>query len=212
MTIASITVASITTRLIAAATLLAIGTGCASTSTLVTRHIAGPEESPVRNLLLVGYSPEDELRRDWELACADRFDSDRLQITSSHTLLPDLPERDVLVQLASGRGFDAVLTAEISALLLLPLQMPPENVVSEERRASSDASPRTPGFELTLAGADKPVAEANEQDVEVRLQRSNGDLLWSGLIHTREANQTSAIARSQCDRLAKALAKAGLTP
>lgn len=202
----------ITTRLIAVTALLAISTGCANTSTLITRHVAGPGETPVRNLLLVGYSNELDLRRDWELACADRFDSKRLKITASHTLLPDLPERDVLVQLASSRGFDAVLTAEIGGLLLLPLQMPPENVVSEERRASSDASPRTPGFELTLAGADKPVTEANEQDVEMRLQRSNGDLLWSGLIHTREANQTSAIASSQCDRLAKTLEKAGLTP
>lgn len=201
-----------TTRLIAVTALLAITTGCASTSTLVTRHSAGPGEMPVRNLLLVGYSNEPDLRRDWELACTSSFDSNRLKITASHTLLPDLPERDVLLQLASGRGFDAVLTAEISALQLLPLQMPPENVVTEERRASSDASPRTPGFELTLAGADRPIPEASEQDVELRLQRSNSDLLWSGLIHTREANQTSAIARSQCDRLAKALEKAGLTP
>jgi len=206
------TIAPVTTRIIAVATLLAISAGCASTSTLVTRHSAGPGEPPVRNLLLVGYSPEDELRRDWELACVNRFNSKQLAVTASHTVLPDLPERDVLLQLGSSRGFDAVLTAEISALQLLPLQMPPENVVSEERRASSDASPRTPGFELTLAGADKPIAEANEQDVELRLQRSNGDLLWSGLVHTREANQTSAIARSQCDRLAEALHKAGLTP
>lgn len=206
------TIAPVTTRIIAVTTLLAISAGCASTSTLVTRHSAGPGETPVRNLLLVGYSPEEELRRDWELACASRFDNRQLAVTASHTVLPDLPERDVLLQLGNSRGFDAVLTAEISALQLLPLQMPPENVVSEERRASSDASPRTPGFELTLAGADKPVPEANEQDVELRLQRSNGDLLWSGLIHTREANQTSAIARSQCDRLAEALHKAGLTP
>lgn len=206
------TIAPVTTRIIAVATLLAISAGCASTSTLVTRHSAGPGEPPVRNLLLVGYSPEDELRRDWELACVNRFNSKQLAVTASHTVLPDLPERDVLLQLGSSRGFDAVLTAEISALQLLPLQMPPENVVSEERRASSDASPRTPGFELTLAGADKPIAEANEQDVELRLQRSNGDLLWSGLIHTREANQTSAIARSQCDRLAEALTRAGLIP
>jgi hypothetical protein len=206
------TIAPVKTRLIAVTTMLAISAGCASTSTLVTRHSAGPGEAPVRNLLLVGYSTEPDLRRDWELACAKSFGSTQLKITASHTLLPDLPERDVLLQLGSGRGFDAVLTAEISALQLLPLQMPPENVVSEERRASSDASPRTPGFELTLAGADKPIAEANEQDVELRLQRSNGELLWSGLIHTREANQTSAIARSQCDRLAKALHKAGLTP
>ena len=206
------TIAPVTTRIIAVTTLLAISAGCASTSTLVTRHSAGPGETPVRNVLLVGYTPEIELRRDWELACASRFDSRQLAVTASHTLVADLPERDVLLQLGNSRGFDAVLTAEITALQLLPLQMPPENVVSEERRASSDASPRTPGFELTLAGADKPVPEANEQDVELHLQRSNGDLLWSGLIHTREANQTSAIARSQCDRLAKALHKAGLTP
>ncbi len=202
----------VTSRLIAATALLAICTGCASTSTLVTRHVAGPGETPVRNLLLVGYSPDADLRRDWELGCAGRFDNNRLQITSSHTLIPELPERDALLQLANSRGFDAVIVAEISALLLLPLQMPAENVVSQERRASSDASPRSTGFELTLAGVDKPVAEANEQDIELRLQRSNGDLLWSGLIHTREANQTSAIARSQCQRLAKALVKAGLIP
>ena len=201
-----------TIRSIAVTTLLVISAGCASTSTVVTRHSAGPGETPVRNLLLVGYSNELQLRRDWELACARSFDSKQLKITASHTLLPDLPERDVLLQLGGSRGFDAVLTAEISALLLLPPQMPPENVVSQERRRSSDASPRAPGFELTLAGADKPIAEASEQDVELRLQRTNGDLLWSGLIHTREANQTSAIARSQCERLAKALQKAGLTP
>ena len=206
------TIAPVTPRIIAVTTLLAISAGCASTSTLVTRHSAGPGETPVRNLLLVGYTPENRLRRDWELACASRFDSRQLAVTASHTLVPELPERDALLPLGNRRGFDAVLTAEITALQLLPLQMPPENVVSEERRASSDGSPRAPGFELTLAGADKPIPEANEQEIELRLQRSNGDLLWSGLIHTREANQTSAIARSQCDRLAKALHKAGLTP
>ena len=206
------TIAPITIRSIAATVLLVIAAGCASTSTLVTRYSAGPGEAPLQNLLLVGYSNEPELRRDWELACRDQLEREGVKITASHTLAADLPERNVLLQLANSRGFDAVMFAEISALLLLPLQLPPENVVSEERRASSDASPRAPGFELTLAGADKPVIEANEQDIELRLQRSNGDLLWSGLIHTREANQTSAIARSQCKRLAQALQGSGLIP
>lgn len=205
-------IAPITIRLIAVTTLLAISAGCASTSTLVTRYSAGPGEPPVQKLLLVGYSSEPELRRDWELACRDQLDSEGMKVTASHALVPDLPERNALLQLANSRGFDAVLFAEISALLLLPLQLPPENVVSAERRASSDASPRAPGFELTLAGADKPVTEANEQDIELRLQRSNGDLLWSGLVHTREANQTSAIARSQCERLGRALQGSGLIP
>ena len=202
------------TRLFAVALMLALGAGCANTSTLVTRHSAGPGEAPVRNLLLVGRSPELKFRSQWELACASRFSSADLRISTSHTLWPEpLPEQEALLQQARDKGFDGVLVGEITSLLLLPPQMPPDNVVSEERRASSDASPRTPGFQFTLGGGNEaPTDLPEDQDIEFQLQRSSGQVLWNGLIRTREANQIGAIARSQCERLHQALQGAGLIP
>ncbi|MFN3713395.1 MAG: hypothetical protein ACK4SX_07045 [Alcanivoracaceae bacterium] len=199
--------------IIAASTLVLL-TACASTSTLVTRHVADSSDAPVQNLLLVGRSPEAKIRKQWEKACASRLAGDRLAITGSESLWPAdlMPDTETLLAEAAARGFDAVLVAEITPLLLAPLQMPPDNVVSEERRVSSDASPRSPGFQLTLGAGDKSTPPPRDQDIEFQLQRPDGTVLWNGLVRTHEANQLEAIARSQCQRVRKTLVQAGLLP
>jgi hypothetical protein len=198
--------------LIAVSTLLL--SACASTSTLVTRHLADNNEAPVQNLLLVGRSPDAKTRQQWEKACASRLGGAGLRITGSDSLWSAdlMPDTEALLAEAASRGFDAVLIGEITPLLLAPLQMPPDNVVSEERRASSDASPRTPGFQITLGASDTSAPPPVDQDIEFQLQRPDGSLLWNGLVRTHEANQLEAIARSQCQRVRKTLVQAGLLP
>lgn len=192
-------------------TLLALLSGCASTTTVVTRSSTDATEIPVSKLLLLGRVDDIEMRKPWEQACAKQLHSSALEIHSSYTLWPQfLPEQDELLQAATSQGFDGVLIAEIASLQLLPLQLPPDNVVSAERRPSSDASPRTPGFQIHVAGAERSEALAQAQDIEFHLQRPNGETLWNGLLRTNEANQVEAIARSQCKKLNKTLKKAGL--
>jgi hypothetical protein len=200
-------------RLITLTALLAFVAGCASTTTLVTRHSADTVEAPVSKLLLIGRAADFDTRSQWEQACASRLKRDGLHIRSSHSLWPDpLPDTETLMQEAVSRGFDGVLIGEITSLLLLPLQLPPENVVTEERRSSSDGSPRPQGFQITLAGAEPAAVEAEAQDIEFQLQRPDGKILWNGLLRTNEANQIEAIARSQCKRLGETLRKSALLP
>ena len=85
-------------------------------------------------------------------------------------------------------------------------------MVTDERRPSSDASPRSPGFQITLAGNEPESTPLEAQDIEFQLQRPSGKVLWNGLLRTNEANQIEAIARSQCKRLQKTLSKSGLLP
>ncbi|PKM21411.1 MAG: hypothetical protein CVV10_09515, partial [Gammaproteobacteria bacterium HGW-Gammaproteobacteria-14] len=129
-------------------------TGCVNTSTLVTRHVAEPGEPAISNLLLVGRSPDLKTRRQWEVACASQLQLTDLNVALSHHLWSEeaLPPHDSLMQQARQSGFKGVLIGEITALLLAPMQLPPENVVSQERRASSDASPQAEGFRITLGG------------------------------------------------------------
>jgi hypothetical protein len=121
-----------------------------------------------------------------------------------------LPEQQELLQAAASQGFDGVLIGEIASLQLLPLQLPPDNVVSAERRPSSDASPRGPGFQIHVAGAEQDEAMAQTQYIDFHLLRANGEALWNGLLSTDEANQVEAIARSQCKKLNTTLKKADL--
>lgn len=200
-------------RLITLTALLTLVAGCASTTTLVTRHSADSIEAPVSKLLLIGRAAEHDTRRQWEQACAAQLERNGLQVRNSHSLWPDnLPENEALMQEALSRGFDGMMIGEITSLLLLPLQMPPGNVVTDERRPSSDASPRSPGFQITLAGNEPESTPLEAQDIEFQLQRPSGKVLWNGLLRTNEANQIEAIARSQCKRLQKTLSKSGLLP
>jgi len=195
------------------ATLLTV-TGCANTSTLVTRHVAEPGEPAVTNLLLVGRSPDLKTRRQWESACASRLQLTGLNIALSHHLWTEevLPPHDSLMQQARQSGFDGVLIGEITALLLAPMQLPPENVVSQERRSSSDASPQSEGFQITLGSKEPRAPELQDMDIEFQLLGAQGKMLWNGLLRTHEANQIEAIARSQCKRVREALSEASLLP
>lgn len=200
-------------RLISLTALLTLLAGCASTTTLVTRHSVENPEMPVGKLLLIGRAAELDTRRQWEQACAPQLAHNGLLVRSSHSVWPEnLPETEVLMQEALSRGFDGVMIGEITSLLLLPLQLPPGNVVTDERRPSSDASPRSPGFQITLAGSEPESMPLEVQDIEFQLQRPTGQVLWNGLLRTDEANQIEAIARSQCKRLHKTLRKSGLLP
>jgi|SRR5690554_156533 len=197
--------------LLTVTTLLTLLSGCASTTTVVTRNSTDTIEAPVSKLLLIGRVDDLEMRQPWEQACAKQLQHNGLDVQSSYKLWPQsLPEQEGLLQEASSQGFDGVLMAEIASLQLLPLQLPPDNVVSAERRPSSDASPRTPGFQIHVAGAEQSETLAQTQYIEFHLQRANGEALWNGLLSTNEANQVEAIARSQCKTLSKTLKKAGL--
>lgn len=195
------------------ATLLILS-GCVNTSTLVTRHLAEPGEPAVTHLLLVGRSPDIKTRRQWESACASRLQHAGLNIALSHHLWSEdvLPPHDSLMQQAQQSGFDGVLIGEITALLLAPMQLPPENVVSQERRSSSDASPQAEGFQITLGGKERQTFELQDMDIEFQLLSAQGKMLWNGLLRTHEANQIEAIARSQCKRVREALIEASLLP
>lgn len=202
------------TRLLTITTLLSslllLG-GCASTTTVVTRHSSDTAEAPLSKLLLVGRVDDVEMRKPWEQACAKQLQHDGLKIQSSHKIWPQsLPEQEEFMQEATSQGFDSLLIAEISSLQLLPLQLPPDNVVSAERRPSSDAGTRTPSFQIHVAGAEQSEVVAQIQDIEFHLLRTDGQTLWNGLLRTDEANQVEAIARSQCKQLNKTLKKTGL--
>ncbi|MCC1497679.1 hypothetical protein [Alcanivorax sp. 1008] len=200
-------------RQIALIVLLAFTAGCASTTTLVTRHSAESIEAPVSKLLLIGRAADLDMRQQWEQACATQLKHNGLRLRSSHSLWPgQLPESEALMQEALSQGFDGVMIGEITSLLLLPLQMPAGNVVTDERRPSSDASQRSPGFQITLTGKEPASDPVGPQDIEFQLQRPSGKVLWNGLLRTNEANQIEAIARSQCKRLHKTLSKSGLLP
>lgn len=192
--------------------LAALTSSCASTSTLVTRHQAAPGVGPVTHVLLVAQTPDAERRTQWEKACASRLPS-AVIISFSHQIWPDaVPEREALLQRSVSLGADAVLSVELAGLLLLPPQMPPENVVSEERRASSDASPRQRGFQITLSGQAPDTEGLPDPEIEFQLQRPDGSVLWNALVRSHEANQIEALARSQCRRVAKTLKREGLLP
>lgn len=192
--------------------LVVLTSACANTSTLVTRHQPAAGEAPLAALLLVANTPDNDRRRAWERACAEQLPAS-LQLHYSHRLWPQgVPETETLLQHTAGLGAAALMTADVAGLLLLPPQMPAENVISEERRASSDASPRSPGFQITLAGAAPEQDGLPDPDVEFQLQRADGRVIWNALVRSHEANQIEAIARSQCRRVTKALGRTGLLP
>jgi hypothetical protein len=201
-------------RLIAVSTLLALTTGCANTSSLTTRYVADNGEAPVQNLLLVGRSAELKTRIQWEKACASRLGGGELTITFSHNLWPQeqLPDSEALLAQASAQGFDGVLIADITSLLLLPLQMPPDNVVTEERRFSGDTAGQSSRFGITLGTSTKAAPVMDDPQIEFQLQRPGGKVLWNALVHTHDANQIEAIARSQCQRVRKSLLQSDLLP
>ena len=186
---------------------------CARTSQVTTRFMGAMPATPPSHLLLVARMPERDQRQRWEQACLTRFHKrERAAVTASSDALPGWYEggNDQLLNWAGNRSPDsAVLIFELTDLLLAPFSMPPGNVVSSERFRQEDPLGE-PTWRINLGGAEDIPADLQEvHETEVRLITGAGDVLWEGVVQTREANELAAIARSQCSAVLDRLSELG---
>lgn len=188
-----------------------LATACAPTSTTYTRYLdsAAATSSAV---LLAARMPDINQRRIWEQACVETLGTDGLRIATSHTLMPGWYEGDNDALLAKARrsGLDAILVAELSGLLLAPMQLPPRNQVSEERFTGPFES-QPPRWQIQFGSDDQP-PPPEQRLATLRLIAANGETRWEGELATHEANDLEAIARSQCRALGKELRRLNLLP
>jgi hypothetical protein len=193
------------------ALLLLASAACAPTSSLQTRYLA--DNAPrADGLLLVARMPDPAQRRQWERACIDALAVPGLRIVSSHMVMPGWYEagNDALLAQARQSGLAAVLVAELSGLLLSPMQLPPRNQVSEERFSGPHES-QPPRWQIWF-GADTPEQPTPHRQTDVRLIAASGQTRWEGELTTHEANDLGAIANSQCRALLKTLQAHQLLP
>lgn len=182
---------------------LVLVAGCASTSNVAVHYDKRAEHGT--QWLLAARTPEERYRTEWERACAPILSRAGYQVTQSHKAMPGWfePGNTALKQRADELGLDGVLIVELTALLIARF---PE---MHETRLNPEAGSGLIGYHEQVvpirefrAARDIP---PSDQNVEVMLITVDGQPLWRGDILTREANSISAIARSQCRALIKAL-------
>jgi hypothetical protein len=179
---------------------LAFLTGCASTSDIATRYGAISLEGDT--LLLATRSPDPQVRKRWENACEPAFRKQGYDVTQSFTVLPAwfATGTDELERWASANGIRNILVAELTGLLPAPPHYNPPEVLSGNNM-HHDVQIMVPAREYRET---RDAAEA-DQNIEVNLLNNEGRILWRADVVTREANNIAAIARSQCEALAKSL-------
>lgn len=181
--------------------------GCASTSTISTRYLSDAAAEPARRVLLVARTPEADIREAWENQCKEQLDSSAVKLVASHTVMPLWYEagNDHLITWAQQHNIDAILIGELTALLLAPPQVPPEDFTRQERGLDNTGS-QTPTWTFWFGDKDpEPVVPPLEHEVEFLFTDVDGTPLWNGIVRTHEANDLEAIAESQCRILGKAL-------
>lgn len=193
--------------------------GCAATTDMTLRYLADSPVTAVRTMLLVGRTPEFDDRERWENACAKELRQRKLTLITSNTSLPLWHEagNDHLLTWARENQVDAVLIAELTGLLLAPVQIPPQNFMQSERAIGEGSiSPSTWDFSISRNSIDrkeKPTSAPSEiHEVEFQLISPSGKTLWNGIGLTHEANDLEAIAKSQCRALKRNLKNHQLLP
>ena len=191
-------------------TLVAFAAGCASTSSVTTLYQA--DGHAASSVLVAARLPDQAQRRQYEDACLPALGWKGRQLVAAHEPLPNwyAGENTALVNTAQALGLDTILVLELSTLLLSPMQLPPRNDVSQERFSGPVGSQPGP-WQMQIEGEAVPTPPET-LSFQARLMASTGTTLWEGLVHTHEANDLQAIARSQCEALGKALQQAGLVP
>ncbi len=186
--------------------------GCASTTQVITDSTNTAPGGTAHHLLLVAQTPEDAMRETWELTCRPIFRQRGLQVALSHQEMPlwqDQGGRPALLHWARQHGVDRVLIVNITQLLMQPPQMPHQH----ELNALQQGDESQPALRVGIGGSyHKPVPPPVEQGYPAELLDADGDSLWYGEIRTHEANDSAAIARSQCTALRDAFVKQGLIP
>ncbi|WP_101676219.1 hypothetical protein [Alloalcanivorax mobilis] len=177
--------------------------GCASTTELVTRSVTPTPPPPPRGVLLVAQTPENDTRETWELTCRPIFQRAGLEVFLSHQELPlwDEKGRAILVDWAHQHGVERVLVVDLTYLI----QRPPHLTEPRDHNPISQGEVE-PTWRIGIGGKikEEPQPEA-EQRYPVDLLSAEGRNLWNGEARTHEANDQSAIAKSQCRALAAGL-------
>jgi len=183
---------------------VALLTGCASTSDIATRY--GAISLDGDTLLLATRSPDPQVRERWENACEPAFRRQGYDVTQSFTVLPAwfATGTDELERWASANGIRNILVAELTGLLPAPANYNPPDVLSGNN-LHHEVQIMVPAREFRET-RDAPQVD---QNIEVNLLNNEGRILWRADVITREANNIPAIARSQCEALAKSLRQGG---
>lgn len=188
--------------------------GCASTTEINTRYLTDTAVAPAPSVLLVGRTPETDMRARWENACAEVLEGRRLTVIRSHEALPLWYEagNDRLLNWAREHNVDSLLIAEITGLLLAPQQLPTQSYMQSERNVGAPPV-GTPTWSFWFGGGNKSTQAPTEiHEIEFQLLDRDGKTRWNGVGFTHEANELEAIARSQCQALQKSLTGLRLLP
>lgn len=186
--------------------------GCASTTDVVTRTITDTPPPPAETLLLVAQSPEADTREVWELTCRPIFRRAGLTVLLGHQEVPLWYERgrQSLLEWAADKPVDRILLVDLTRLLMSAPHMRDRQALNP---LNQDNEVR-PTWRVSLDGKaikDAPLADV-EQAFPAYLLTGNGTNLWHGVARTHEANDQTAIAKSQCLALGDTLRQARLLP
>lgn len=186
--------------------------GCASTTEVTTRTVTETPPPPPETLLLVARSPEGDTRETWELTCRPIFERAGLTVLLSHQEVPLWYERGrkALVEWTADHPVDRILMVDLTRLLMSAPHLRDRqelNPINQEHEVR-------PTWRVGLDGErikDTPPADV-EQTFPADLLSGDGDSLWHGVARTHEANDQTAIAKSQCLALRDTLRRARLLP
>lgn len=186
--------------------------GCASTTQVITDSTTVAASGTAHHLLLVAQTPEDAMRETWELTCRPIFQRRGLQVTLSHQEIPLWQHqggRPALLRWARQHDADRILIVNLTQWLMQPPQMPRQH----ELNPLGQGDESEPTVRIGLGGSyHKPAPPPVEQSYPADLLNADGGSLWHGEARTHEANDSAAIARSQCTALRDAFVKQGLIP
>lgn len=185
-------------------------TGCASTTDVTTRFTNEQAYPRQDQLLLVAHTPEGGVRETWELTCRDIFSSNSLTVLLSHQELPLWYEggKQRILSWAQETGVDRILVVELTHLLIDAAE-PPQPVNQLNAMNQPPGSP-PPTWEVGIGGDLKKadIPEALRQH-GAELIDAEGTPIWTGIATTHEANNMTAIAKSQCQALRNTLREQG---
>lgn len=186
--------------------------GCASTTEVTTRTVTDTPPPPAETLLLVAQSPEGDTRETWELTCRPIFERAGLTVLLSHQEVPLWYERGrkALVEWAGDHPVDRILLVDLTRLLMSAPHMRDR----QELNPINQDNEVRPTWRVGLDGErikDAPPADV-EQMFPADLLNGDGANLWHGMARTHEANDQTAIAKSQCLALRDTLRQARLLP
>jgi hypothetical protein len=188
---------------VSAASLIA---ACASTSQVSSRYLDA-EIPAAQQILLVARAAENNMRIEWERVCLAQLKATKINLTPSYIALANWSEgtNEALLDWAAEQTIASeILIFEISGLLIAPPQIPPNNEVSVKRYHPEEPIGE-PTWTFSFGAKDQKQTPPERYFTEVRLLTAEGQTRWEGLITSHEANDLSAIARSQCKSMVSTL-------